>query len=76
MCFGSIDAREGPGEVEGDDEEFIVRTAWDVWMTQIGLLMIVVADPATKPASMDSRVPSPLPAERKFELRSIPRERS
>ena len=33
-------------EAVGDcDESWSVRTAWEVWMTHIGLLMIVVAEP-------------------------------
>jgi hypothetical protein len=32
-------------ELDGSEEEGSARTAWDVCTTQIGLLMVVVADP-------------------------------
>ena len=44
------------GLVDGQLSDSIVSTACDVWMTHIGLLMIVVADPAISPMIIDSEV--------------------
>lgn len=59
---GEVEGDEEGGEVvEGCAETFMVCVACDVWTTQMGLLKIVVAEPAMSPANIDSSVLKPLP---------------